>query len=332
MMPSEAREHEKKMHGCFNEDPETGTVYTGIAGYGLVSISRDLRTWKKLGEDPRLKKNMHGLVVFKHKGETLIAAAQEGAQQVLILGLDGDIRQIVKKPTGGEFDFAEANDYYEKFKDVNHQKLSFTTKKGKVIEYSVGIFACTDVTFLNGRLYVVTGYCPGDFVLTLTETEGQWHWGPRAWGGRGNQPGQFQTAHGIFAYDRHVYVANREACQVVKFTAEGDLVEILPGIPPGSRICNVGHADHDDYFVFNPLLPLTEKQKSAPIFAYADGGVISTVVPGDLGIPVLRYIHHVWPHYAMTATGKKHLYLLVHGWNDGKFAVLKHEPDMESSL
>ena len=26
------------------------------------------------------------------------------------------------------------------------------------------------------------------------------------------------------------------------------------------------------------------------------------------------------------ATGARTLYLLVHGWNEGKFAVLKHEP------
>ena len=53
---------------------------------------------------------------------------------------------------------------------------------------------------------------------------------------------------------------------------------------------------------------------------------MSTIVPGDLGIPVLKNIHHVWPHYVTDAAGERTLYLLVHGWNDGKFAVLKHEP------
>ena len=68
-------------------------------------------------------------------------------------------------------------------------------------------------------------------------------------------------------------------------------------------------------------------QLSAPIYAHADGAVVSTIVPGDLGIPRLRHVHHAYPHYVTdAATGARTLYLLVHGWNEGKFAVLKHEP------
>ena len=52
-------------------------------------------------------------------------------------------------PTNSPFDFEEANQYYD---DVENAK-----------------FACTDVTYLDGRLYVVTGYCDGDFCLTLSK-------------------------------------------------------------------------------------------------------------------------------------------------------------------
>ena len=96
----------------FNEDPDTGLVYTGIPGYGLCESSADLKSWRRLGTDDRLKSNIHGLVVFKHEGETLIAAAQNEAQRVLIVGLDGRVRQELTQPKGGEFDFAEANGYY----------------------------------------------------------------------------------------------------------------------------------------------------------------------------------------------------------------------------
>ena len=41
--PDEARPFEKDMHGGFNEDLETGIVYTGIPGYGLCAISQDLK-------------------------------------------------------------------------------------------------------------------------------------------------------------------------------------------------------------------------------------------------------------------------------------------------
>ena len=51
--------------------------------------------------------------------------------------------------------------------------------------------------------------------------------------------------------------------------------------------------------------------------------LVSTIIPGDLAIPVLNNIHHVWPHVVTDESGAKQLYLLVHGWNRGKFAVLK---------
>ena len=40
-------------------------------------------------------------------------------------------------------------------------------------------------------------------------------------GGKGDGAGQFQTAHGVFAHDGHIFVANREAHQVLEFTPEG---------------------------------------------------------------------------------------------------------------
>ena len=54
--PKDAIEHEPKMHGGFNEDPETGIIYTGIPGYGLCSISPDLTKWTTIGTDERLKR------------------------------------------------------------------------------------------------------------------------------------------------------------------------------------------------------------------------------------------------------------------------------------
>merc|ERR1719469_27729 len=123
-------------------------------------------------------------------------------QRVLIIdGKTGTVLQEITKPLGGEFDFAEANAYYS-------ERRHHTEK----------VFACTDVTFLDGKLYVSTGYCDGDFVLTAEcGADGRWTWGRLAWGGKGDGAGQFRTAHGITAYDGHIYVSNREACQVVKF-------------------------------------------------------------------------------------------------------------------
>ena len=65
-------------------------------------------------------------------------------------------------------------------------------------------------------------------------------------------------------------------------------------------------------------------QKSAPIYAHTGEKLVSTIIPGDLDIPILTNIHQVWPHF-VEKNGSKQLYLLVHGWNIGKFAVLKLE-------
>ena len=297
--PKEAHEFEPGMHGGFNEDPETGIVYTGIPGYGLCSISPDLTQWKTLGTDERLKDNIHGIVFFVHKGKKYLAVAQEG-KRVLVVTLNGTVVSEILKPTGTEFKFAPANQFYAS-KDSN--------------------FGVTDVTYLKGTIYVAHGYSKGDFVLTIKEKNGVWSWGKLAWGGKGDAPGQFKTAHGIYAHGKHIMVANRAAGQVVKFTRKGKFVRTFDDIPEGSLVCNVSHkADH---FFFNALSPIG-KQKSAPIYAHTGDKLVSTIIPGDLDVPVLTNIHQVWPHFVET-NGTKQLYLLVHGWNKGKYAVLKME-------
>jgi len=298
--PDDAVEFEPGMHGGFNEDPETGIIYTGIPGYGLCSISPDLKTWTKIGTDERLKDNIHGIVFFVHKGKKQLAVAQEG-KRVLVLNLDGTIVSDILKPRGNEFDFVPANDFF--------------ASKGSN-------FGVTDVTYLDGVIYATHGYSKGDFVLTIEEVQGSWTWGKLAWGGKGKAPGQFQTAHGIYAHEGHLLVANRAAGQVVKFRKDGAFVETFDNIPEGSLVCNVSYKS--EHFFFNALRAIGD-QKSAPIYAHTGEELVSTIVPGDLEIPVLTNIHHVWPHYVKAADGSKQLYLLVHGWNKGKFAVLKLE-------
>jgi len=298
--PKDAVEFEPGMHGGFNEDPETGVVYTGIPGYGLCSISPDLTKWTTLGTDERFKDNIHGIVFFVHKGVKHLALAQEG-KRILVLTLDGKIISEILKPTGTEFEFAAANEFFSS-EDSN--------------------FGVTDVTYLKGTVYVAHGYSKGDFVMTIKEKGGVWSWGKLAWGGKGDNPGQFQTAHGIYAHDNHIMVANRAAGQVVKFTKKGQFVETFNDIPEGSLVCNVSYKS--EHFFLNALSAIGD-QKSAPIYAHTGEKLVSTIIPGDLDIPILTNIHQVWPHFVETENGSKHLYLLVHGWNKGKFAVLKLE-------
>jgi hypothetical protein len=318
--PADARPYEKDLHGGFSEDSETGIVYTGIPGYGLCAISRDLREWKRVGNDDRLKANIHGLCVFKHKGTTNIALAQNEDARILIVALDGTIKQELPQPEGGEFNFDEANAYY------SNRPLQ-QAPWGKKMGMHVPTFCVTDVAYLDGKLYAVTGYSAGDFCLAAHEVDGKWRWGPFAWGGKGSTPGKFTTAHGIFAYNDSILIANRNACEVIEYTKEGKLIRFLPDIPAEALICNVARAD--DYFVMNALEPVRcTPAKTAAIYAHDGQNLVSTIEPGELGIPVLKHLHHVWPHYIPGATSSDipTLHLLIHGWALGKFAVLRHEP------
>ena len=123
-------------------------MYTGIPGAGLFAISRDLETWSLLGTDDRLKSNIHGLCCFEQGGEKRIALAQNDEQRVLILdATDGKVLQVLGQPRGGEFKgCAEANGYYS-------ARRSHVKGDG-----NPNVFSVTDVTFLEGKLYVVTGY------------------------------------------------------------------------------------------------------------------------------------------------------------------------------
>lgn len=299
-LPEAARPFEAQMHGGFTEDPETGVVYTGIPGYGLCSISPDLKTWTKIGSDDRLKDNIHGIVFFVHKGKKHLAVAQND-KRVLVLDTRGNIISDILKPSGDEFDFLPANDFF----------------RGPGSNFGI-----TDVTYLDGILYAVHGYSRGDFVLTIKEEDGSWSWNNLAWGGKGNAPGQFQTAHGIYAHNGQLYVANRALGEIVTFRKDGGFVEKMEDIPEGSLICNVSFSG--EHFFFNGLRPIGN-EKSAPIYIHNGEELETTIIPGDFGIPLLTNIHQVWPHHVTGANGTQQLYLLVHGWNTGKYAVLKQE-------
>ena len=68
----------------------------------MVSFgSPDLRSgFRKIGTDPRLQGNIHGIVVFKHKGKSKIALAQSDDQRVLMVSMDGNVEQQLDAPKG----------------------------------------------------------------------------------------------------------------------------------------------------------------------------------------------------------------------------------------
>ena len=222
-----------------------------------------------------------------------------GGKRVLVLNLEGKIVSEILKPTGNEFKFDQANKF-------------FTTEDSN--------FGVTDVTYLDGVIYAAHGYSKGDFILTIEENNGVWSWSDLAWEEKeicrvsSKQPMEFMLTKTIF------FVASRAAGQVVKFTKNGVYVDIFDNIPEGSLVCNVSYKL--EHYFMNALKAMGD-QKSAPIYVHTSKQLKSVIVPGDLEIPDLTNIHQVWPHVITAPDGSKQMYLLIHGWNKGKYAVLK---------
>ena len=255
---------ESRMHGGFNEDPETGIVYTGIPGYGLCSISPDLKKWATIGTDERLKDNIHG-IVFLFTEEKYLAVAQEG-KRVLVLTLDGKIVSEILKPTGNEFKFAEANKFFAS-KDSN--------------------FGVTDVTYLEGTLYVAHGYSKGDYILTIEENNGTWTWGDLAWEKKETTRAVHNSAWAVYAHKNHILLltVRRDRWSSLQ---KGVYVDIFDDIPEGSLVCNLSYKS--EHYFLNALQAIGN-QKSAPIYVHTSKNLTSTIVPGDLEIPDLTNIH-----------------------------------------
>ena len=273
--PDDAKPFEKEMHGAFTETsrPAWCARHPGR----LCAISPDLTKWARLGVDERLKGNIHGLVCFKHGGETLLALAQNDDSRVLICGLDGRVRQQLSQPKGGEFDFGEANAYYSDTPIVNMPPYPAPPHAPR--------FACTDVTYLNGRLYVVTGYCEGDFCLTATEKDGKWAWGPTAWAARepsaaASRP---RTASSPTKATSLSPTARRTRCSSSRRRARS--CARCPTCRTMRASRNVAYAGDHKYFVMNALEPIRHTPaKTAPIYAHSGERLLSTIEPGELGI------------------------------------------------
>ena len=77
--------------------------------------------------------------------------------------------------------------------DFEHQAVNTYFSEG-------GKFVPTGITHVDGMLYVTTGYSDLDYILgakltSLDPFEASWY--PLAFGGKGDEPGQFGTGHHI---------------------------------------------------------------------------------------------------------------------------------------
>ncbi|MBI3678808.1 MAG: hypothetical protein HY235_00130 [Acidobacteria bacterium] len=302
-LPAEAQKVLTSAHGGFAIDrrPGKGETYFYLKGAGIIQISADLKTTRMLNTASEMKNtNMHNTTIWQAPdGTPYLTFPGNESNQVFTTTLDGALVHTLKTPEPGT--------------DLGHPVASdyFTGR---------GSFIPTDVEYLDGLLYMTTGYSNLDFVLTarvLSTNPFRAVWHDLAFGGKGTGVGQFGTGHGITIPPgtRRLDIADRPNSEIDRFTRYGQYLSTLR-MPLGSYPCDIYY--HGKYAVVGSLHG-ADRAKGAPVYILEEDRLISTVMPKeDLGLKNFQHIHNA----VMREYGNK-LYLIVQAWNPGDFAILE---------
>ena len=303
-LPAKAQEVLVNAHGGFAIDRREGQgeAYFALPGAGIIKISSDFKTTSLLDTDPVVAdNNQHNTTLWTSGGNTYLVFPGNGSAAVYTTDLSGKLLNTLGAPTKDSFDERRVSRYFEEG----------------------GGFVPTDVEFVNGRYYVATGYSKLDYVLTAAvETDGgvNAEWGGLVFGGKGNDPGEFGTGHGISLMETtiaagNLAVADRPNSEIEYFNAAGDYLGRV-GLPKGSFPCDT---DAEAGIMTVGCLHGPDRDKGAPIYLVVDGEVVSTIMcKEELGLANFRHIHNA----AMRVVDGK-VYILAQAWNPGDFAILE---------
>ncbi len=302
-LPKEALGVLIKAHGGFAVDRREGhgEVYFALPGAGILQVSPDLKQCTIIPTDAAVRDtNMHNTNIWYAKdGTPYLSFPANEAGKVCTTTLDGKIVNTLDAPTEVRFD------------------------EDKIVQYFAdgGKFVPTDVEFLKGLYYVTTGYSDLDYVLTAnvtSETPVQASWNPTlAFGGKGTNPGQFGTGHGVTVSpdETVINIADRPNSEIDRFTPEGKYTDTVK-LPKGSLPCDI---DFESGYVVVGCLEGPDKTLGAPIYIVKNDEVISTIMPKeDLGLANFTHIHNA----VMVSVGGK-FYVIAQAWNPGDFAILE---------
>ena len=302
-LPEEARKVLASAHGGFAVDRRSGKgeTYFALPGAGILQISADLKTVRMIETPDIMKKvNLHNTTFWQTpEGTPYLVFPANDAGKVFTTTLDGKLVHTLNTPTADDdFDQPEVNDYF----------------LGK------GNFAPTDVEELDGLYYITTGYSNLDFVLTariLHMNPFEAVWNDLAFGGKGDGPGQFGTAHGITVPPgkRRLDISDRPHSRIERFTRYGHYRSTLE-MPKGSLPCDIDYLDH---YAVVASLDGPDPSKGAPIYILEDDKLISTIMPKeDLGLQNFKHNHNA----VLRKIGDKY-YIIVQAWNPGDFGILE---------
>ena len=302
-LPEEARKVVVSAHGGFAVDHRPGKeeTYFALPGAGILRMSADLKQVVLVPTAQEMKgTNLHNTAIwYGPDGTAYLTFPANDAGRVFTTSLGGELLNTLASPTGDDdLGLPSVRDYFA----------------------GGGPFAPTDVAFLEGLLYVTTGYSSLDTVLTARVSSYNplrtaWH--DLAFGGRGAGPGQFGTGHGITVPPgtRRIDVADRLYGEIDRFTRHGQYLSTLK-TPAGSLPCDI---DYLGRYAVIGALDGPDKSRGAPIYIYEDDRLVSSVFPkDDLGLVNFKHIHNA----VLRQAGGK-LYIIAQAWNPGDFAVLE---------
>lgn len=293
-LPEEARKVLAGAHGGFAADRRgKGDVYFALKGCGIIRMSADLSKKEVIRLDPYLLEgNFHNTTLIRdEKGGAYLALPDNEKGRVYITGTDGKLVQVLSHPRG--------NPYYDSWSP----------------------FAPTDVEQAPDRsVYIVTGYSPGDYVVTADPFSGAWK--GLIFGGKGAKHGEFGTAHGITWSSRKetLDISDRPNSRIESYALDGTYKSTVP-LPAGSLPCDV---DFLDDFTVVGCLNGPEGKTPAPVYILdREGSVISTLKPKeDLGLDLFTHVHNAAWH-AVGSGAERKIFILCQAWNPGGFAVLE---------
>ena len=302
-LPETARKVLTSAHGGFAVDrrPGKGETYFALPGAGILRLSADMTQVVALQTPPEMKDtNLHNTAIwFGPDGAAFLSFPANDAGRVFTTSLTGDLLHTLMPPTDADdLGLPSVHDYFA----------------------GGGAFVPTDVAFLDGLLYMTTGYSSLDTVLTAQVTAYKplkAAWFDLAFGGKGSAPGQFGTGHGVTVPPgaRRIDVADRANSEIDRFTRHGQYLSTLR-MPAGSLPCDI---DYLGRYAVVAALDGPDRSKGAPIYLLEDDRLVSTLFPkDDLGLENFKHVHNA----VLRQVGGK-LYVIAQAWNPGDFAVLE---------
>ena len=302
-LPDEARKVLTSAHGGFAVDhrPGRGDTYFALPGAGILRMSADMEHIALVDTAPEMKDtNLHNTTIwYAPDGTAYLSFPANDLGRVFTTSLTGDLLHTLARPTeSDDLGLPSVRDYFA----------------------GGGAFVPTDVEFLDGLIYVTTGYSSLDTVMSARVTSYsplKAAWYDLAFGGKGGAPGQFGTGHGITVPPgtRRIDVADRANSEIDRFTRHGQYLSTLR-MPAGSLPCDI---DYLGRYAVVAALDGPDRSKGAPIYLLEDDRLVSTLFPkDDLGLENFKHVHNA----VLRQVGGK-LYVIAQAWNPGDFAILE---------